>query len=356
MPKFDELYNETRMEIFHRYPLKSFNTFGLEVYAREFAVLENEEDIAVLVDRHRVAGYRMLLLGGGSNILFSGDYDGFVVKIGLKGKEVIDEDEESVVIRGAAGEDWDDFVGYAVQMGWGGLENLSGIPGTVGSSPIQNIGAYGCEMKDRFESLGAVDLCTGEYSEFDPARCRFGYRDSIFKTALKGRMLITHVDFRLDKKLVPNLSYEALKSKLGHIPPEDLTPQHFRNEVLQIRNSKLPDPHLLGNAGSFFKNPFISVSEFEKLKDLFSGIVSYPVEDKESHRITGYKLAAGWLIEKCGWKGYRDGDAGVHKDQALVLVNYGRATGIDILTLSEKIRNSVMEKFGVSLEREVNII
>lgn len=344
------------MEIFHRHPLKSFNTFNLEVYAREFAVLEHTDDIGILVEKHRVAGSRMLLIGGGSNILFSGDYDGFAVKVGLKGKEVIYEDDESVVIRGAAGEDWDDFVGYTVQMGWGGLENLSGIPGTVGSSPIQNIGAYGCEMKDRFESLGAVDLCTGEYSECDPARCRFGYRDSIFKTALKGRMLITHVDFRLDRKPILNLSYEALKSKLSHIPAEELTPLRVRNEVLQIRNSKLPDPHILGNAGSFFKNPFINVSEFEKLNDLFPGIVSYPVEDKENHRITGYKLAAGWLIEKCGWKGYRDGDVGVHKDQALVLVNYGRATGIDILTLSERIRNSVMEKFGVSLEREVNII
>lgn len=350
------------MEILSDIPLKPFNTFGIEAQAGEFAVLDDEKDIGFLVDYHRGGMKKMLLLGGGSNVLFSGDYHGLVVKINTKGTVVTDEDDESVTIRAAAGEVWDDFVEYTVSMGWGGLENLSGIPGLAGSSPIQNIGAYGSEMKDHFVSLEAVDLCTGEMTEFDKERCRFGYRDSIFKRALKDRMIIKGVTFRLSKKPACNLSYHALKQMLAGYPTNELTPALIRNAVMEIRRSKLPDPAIAGNAGSFFKNPVVTKLQLEQLKEKFPGIVHFQTSEPENDTTDGqfstvrFKLAAGWLIEQCGWRGFREGDAGVHKDQALVLVNFGKATGIDILKLAEKIKNSVKDKFGIKLESEVNII
>lgn len=350
------------MEILSGIPLKPFNTFGIEARAREFAVLDDEKDIEFLVDYHRGGMKKMLILGGGSNVLFTGDYHGLVVKINTKGRIITAEDNESVTIRATAGEVWDDFVEYTVGMGWGGLENLSGIPGMVGSSPIQNIGAYGTEMKDNFVSLEAVDLCTGELTEFDAERCRFGYRDSIFKRALKDRMVIKGVTFRLSKKPACNLSYHALKQTLAGYPVNELTPAVIRNTVLEIRRSKLPDPAIAGNAGSFFKNPVVTSRLLEELKEQFPGIVSYPVQQSENPvadcqpSAVNFKLAAGWLIEQCGWRGFREGDAGVHNDQALVLVNFGNASGIDILKLAEKIKNSVKDKFGIKLESEVNII
>jgi UDP-N-acetylmuramate dehydrogenase len=345
------------MKIFSHHSLKSYNTFGIEAFAREFAEVNSLEDLHKLVDIHMNEIKPLFILSGGSNILFTGDISALVIKMNTLGKEVIKENDDEVYLRVAAGEDWDGLVEYCVDKGWGGLENLSGIPGLVGSSPIQNIGAYGAELKDAFESLEAVNICTGETTAYDAEQCQFGYRHSIFKRALKGRVVITHVVFRLKKKPLFNLSYQALKQKLEQLPDQEITLQMVREAVLQIRASKLPDPKVIGNAGSFFKNPVVSQSQLEALKTSFPGIVSFEAPPADCRLPTaGFKLAAGWLIEQCGWKGYRGGDAGVHKDQALVLVNYGNASGLEILDLAGKIQRSVMEKFGIMLEREVNVV
>jgi len=357
------------MEIFSHFPLFTLNTFGLEVFAKAYCEVRTVDGLMQVVEHHRSEPMQKLFLGGGSNILFTGDFNGLVVKMSIPGKEILFEDEDHVLLRVGAGEDWDQLVDYCVHRGWGGLENLSGIPGQVGSSPIQNIGAYGTELKDHFESLDGINLCTGENFTYDAERCQFGYRDSIFKRALKGRVVITHVVFRLKKKPVINLSYNALKQKLEQQAGEKVTLKRVREAVLEIRASKLPDPKIIGNAGSFFKNPVVIAKQMEVLKEQFPEIVYNPVPGSGS-RVPGtenptadrrpptadFKLAAGWLIEQCGWKGYREGDAGVHKDQALVLVNYGKATGMDILELAGRIQRSVREKFGVTLEREVNVV
>lgn len=371
------------MEIFSHHPLKACNSFGINVYAQKFIEVTAVKELADLLKEHS-EGYRKLyILGGGSNILFTDDFDGTIVKVSNRGIEILKEDEAEVHLRVAAGEDWDGLVEFCVDKGWGGLENLSGIPGQVGSSPIQNIGAYGSELKDHFISLEAVNKCSGEPIKYTTEDCRFGYRDSIFKRALRGRVVITHVIFRLDKKAVFNLTYQALKQKLAHLSPEEIDLRTIRETVLQIRASKLPDPKVIGNAGSFFKNPVVGYSKIQELKEKFPGIVYYEnsirqladqipsaswrtnqIPNSNSDALTAdrrpqaadCKLAAGWLIEQAGWKGYREGDAGVHKDQALVLVNYGKATGREILDLSMKIQRSVKEKFGIELEREVNVI
>jgi UDP-N-acetylmuramate dehydrogenase len=365
------------MEIFSHHPLKSYNTFGIEAYAREFVEVITDDELKHLLSQYRSGSKKLNILGGGSNILFTGDFEGTVVKISTHGMEVLMEDQEEVHLRVAAGEDWDGLVEFCVNKEWGGLENLSGIPGQVGSSPIQNIGAYGTELKDHFVSLEAINQCTGETIHYGPEDCQFGYRDSIFKRALKGRVVITHVVFHLQKKPVFNLTYQALNQKLEHLSVDEINLHKIRETVLQIRSSKLPDPKVIGNAGSFFKNPVVSFSILEELKERFPGVVYYEstqltvdsgqfIESPTTNHETltadcqlstaNFKLAAGWLIEQCGWKGFREGDAGVHKDQALVLVNYGKATGREILDLSGQIQRSVKEKFGVDLEREVNVV
>lgn len=352
------------MDIIRHHSLKQYNTFGLEAIANEFVEIHSGKEMKDFFSSHRSTPLNLFILGGGSNVLFTGDFQGTVFKICLSGIEVVGEDAAHVYIRVAAGEDWDRLVAWCVGQGLGGLENLSGIPGQVGSSPIQNIGAYGAELKDHFHSLDAINRCTGEKVTMDAGRCHFGYRDSIFKRGLKGRMVITHVTFRLDKRPSVNLGYHALKNHLAHIPEPEITLQQVRDSVLEIRASKLPDPRLTGNAGSFFKNPVVRALQLERLKEQFPDIVYFEVAPagpqtqalEEGREGSAMKLAAGWLIEHCGWKGYREGDAGVHKDQALVLVNYGNATGLEILALSEKIRRSVQEEFGVELEREVNVI
>jgi UDP-N-acetylmuramate dehydrogenase len=386
------------MQKYRHYNLRSQHTFHIDVLADDFIVLESEEEIREFV---RDLPARTLFLGGGSNVLFLKDYQGTVVRIANRGIRMMQEDGDEVLVSAAAGEEWDGFVEFCAERGWGGLENLSGIPGTVGSSPIQNIGAYGTELKEHFHSLHAIDLDTCSDLILTADQCRFGYRDSIFKRELKGRAIITEVTFRLKKKAEPNLSYQALANKFRDVPVEEIGLQKIREAVLEIRNSKLPDPQLLGNAGSFFKNPVVGQDKIEELKEKFPGIVYFESQSarkaggpgdrgtggpgdkgtkgprdrgtrRQGDQETGgqgddmtadcrlstadWKLAAGWLIEQCGWKGYREGDAGVHKDQALVLVNYGAATGQEIFDLSEKIRVSVQEKFGVALEREVNII
>jgi UDP-N-acetylmuramate dehydrogenase len=362
------------MEIFSHQSLKEYNSFGIEAYAQKFIEVSVVDELTDLLKEHG-EGYRKLyILGGGSNILFTDDFDGTIIKVCNRGIEILKETEEEVHLRVAAGEDWDGLVEFCVDQGWGGLENLSGIPGQAGGSPIQNIGAYGTEIKDSLLYLEALNQCNGEPIRYATEDCRFGYRDSIFKRALRGRIVITHIILRLRKKPVFNLSYHALNQKLSHLSPDEINLRKIREAVLEIRSSKLPDPKEIGNAGSFFKNPIVSFTTMEGLKERFPGIVFNEVQTFQSSNVpernvhmdlltsdgltpTGdFKLAAGWLIEQAGWKGFREGDAGVHKDQALVLVNYGKASGREILDLSMKIQRSVKGKFGIDLEREVNVV
>lgn len=332
----------------HSISLKPYNTFGMDVLAKNFVEIKAEEELPALLKTINQYPGKVMFLGGGSNVLFTRDFDGLVVKIATKGIEIIDQDADFVYVRGMAGENWDDFVQFCVIRGFGGLENLSLIPGNVGTSPIQNIGAYGVEIKDTFYMLDAVSLRTGEFREFYPEDCAFGYRDSVFKNELKGQYLILSVTFRLTRKPVVNTSYGAIGAELA-VMGEAPSIKSVAKAVCNIRRSKLPDPNEIGNAGSFFKNPVIDHAKFNELKSSYPEIPAYPNEH-------GVKLAAGWLIEQCGWKGFREGDAGVHAKQALVLVNYGTATGNQMLNLAHKIIASVNEKFGVEIEPEVNII
>jgi len=339
------------MLIKENHSLKNFNTFGIDVSARYFAEVKTPEELRQVFERFPAEiTPPHLLLGGGSNLLFTANYQGLVIKINLKGLDVVEENESEVVIKAAAGEDWDQFVEYCVLHGWGGLENLSLIPGQVGSSPIQNIGAYGVEVKDCFESLEAYEKSSGNLRNFSAEACRFGYRDSIFKREAKGEYVILSVSFRLRKKdHLLKLGYGAIQTELQQRGISQPTITHVREVVCSIRQSKLPDPAVTGNAGSFFKNPVLKQAAYQRLRAEHPGLVAFP--DKG-----GIKLAAGWLIEQAGWKGYRQGDAGVHPLQALVLVNYGKASGKELAALSEKIKASVKKIFGVELETEVNII
>ena len=330
--------------------LHPFNTFHIESTARFYTEVKNIEQLRELAASGRLHENPVLVMGGGSNLLFTGNYKGIVVRIQNKGIEIVSRSSKSVLVKASAGENWHEFVTYCVNLGFGGLENLSLIPGSVGSSPIQNIGAYGVEMKDTFYSLEAIDILTGELKQYKPEECHFGYRDSIFKNELKGRVVIWSVTFNLSLHAVVHLEYGAIKQQLSDMGIENPEISDVSRAVCEIRHSKLPDPKLLGNAGSFFKNPTIDQKFAEKLIEAFPKMVSYQTEDGR------VKLAAGWLIEQCGWKGFREGDAGVHQNQALVLVNYGNAKGSDILTLAHRIQNSVYERFGVKLEMEVNVI
>lgn len=338
------------MEIEYDYPLRDLNTFGIAATAKAYARISSLDDWAALMQTPEYKQGPVLILGGGSNMLLVNDYPGLVAQVDLLGKEVISETEDEVVVAAGAGENWHAWVLFCVENGWGGIENLSLIPGRVGAAPIQNIGAYGVEIKDVFEYLEAVHLKTGDPVTFRLQQCHFGYRDSIFKRALRGEYLITKVAFRLSKKPVLNTGYGAIEQELAAIPAEKRTIQDVSQAVIRIRQSKLPDPAVIGNAGSFFKNPEIPTAQFEALLLQFPGIVGYPV----SETIT--KVPAGWLIEQAGWKGKRFGEYGVHANQALVLVNYGNARGADIYQLSTDILQSVKGKFGIDLEREVNVI
>lgn len=334
--------------IVQNFNLKQFNTFGMDVRASEYTEIIDESqlpDLLRLIGRY---DGKVLFLGGGSNVLFTSDYEGLVVRMATKGIEIVDQDDTYVYVRGMAGENWDDFVQFCVERNFGGLENLSLIPGNVGSSPIQNIGAYGVEMKDTFYMLDAVSLRTGEFREFFSDECSFGYRSSVFKHELKGQYLILSVTFRLSKRPELNTSYGAIPAEIeamGEVP----SVRSVARAVTSIRRSKLPDPLELGNAGSFFKNPVVSNQQFNEIRTAYPDIPAYAADN-------GTKLAAGWMIEQCGWKGYRDGDAGVHARQALVLVNFGKASGNQIYSLALQIIDSVRSKFGVDLEPEVNIL
>lgn len=333
------------------FSLRAFNTFGIEAEARQFVEISSIDQYVALRTSGKYAHLPHLFLGGGSNVLLTQAQEALIVKISIPGISVVKEDADFVWLKGGAGVVWDEFVQYAVNHGWSGLENLSLIPGTVGAAPMQNIGAYGAEIKDTFDSLEALNLQTLAIEVFDAKACAFGYRESFFKRAGKGLYLIGSVTFKLSKKPSVKTSYGAIQEVLATKGITQPSIRDVADAVIEIRKSKLPDPKEIGNSGSFFKNPTVSASEASRLMAEFPGIPNYPVEGS-----TEVKFPAGWFIEKAGWKGFRRGDAGVHAKQALVLVNYGEATGAEILALSEEIKQSIKDTFGVSLETEVNIL
>ena len=342
------------MQITENISLKKYNTFGIDVKAKYFAGFTNISELNELLEFKKPTNIHqqppVLILGGGSNILFTKNVDGLVLKNEIKGIEKINEDEEYVYVKAGAGENWHQLVLHCLQNNWAGLENLSLIPGNTGASPMQNIGAYGIEIKDVFYQLEAFHLQEKKIVNFGLNDCEFGYRESAFKRKLKGQFVINSVTYRLNKTPKFNSSYGAVNQALEAMGVKDLSIQAISQAIINIRSSKLPNPAEIGNAGSFFKNPEIDAVTFQKLKNTHPSIVGYSVASGM------VKLAAGWLIEQCGWKGYRKGDAGCYSKQALVLVNYGHAKGNEIYNLSGEIIQSVQNKFGVLLEREVNII
>ena len=324
------------------------NTFGIHVNARYFALFQSVNELKRLLnDRPQVP---LLILGGGSNILLTKDFEGFVLKNELKGIDIVSETESEVLVKAGAGEIWHEFVLYCIEHGYAGLENLSLIPGSVGASPMQNIGAYGVEIKDVFHSLEAYHIESGEMHTFDKEACAFGYRESVFKRKFKDQYVILNVTYRLNKKPNLNTSYGAIESELNKMGITAPTIRDISNAVIAIRSSKLPDPKVIGNAGSFFKNPVVDQTVVDQILKTHPDAPNYPAEPGKR------KLAAGWLIEQAGWKGKTLENYGVHKLQALVLVNYGGATGDQVFQLSSEIIADVEAKFGVTLEREVNIL
>ena len=336
------------MQIQENISLLPFNTFRIAVNAKYFVEVKNIAELQSVLASDICKQNELLVLGGGSNLLLTKDFDGLVIRLGIRGITVCEQDGEVFVEAGAA-EVWNDFVLYCVAQNFAGLENLTLIPGTVGASPVQNIGAYGVEIKDTFHSLLAIEIATGEVKVFDKAACKFDYRESIFKSELKNKYIIASVVFKLQKNAALKLSYGAIQEELKNRGIERPSIKDVSDVVAAIRVAKLPDPSTIGNSGSFFKNPIISASLFQQLVSEFPAIVHFPLADGQE------KLAAGWLIEQCGWKGKQIGNAGTWKNQALVLVNFGGASGKEIYDFSELIIQSVKAKFGVELAREVNI-
>jgi len=334
-------------QIQHNISLKPYTTFGVEAKASHFVSFSSEDELNELLKDHRLNDLPALVLGGGSNILFTRDFEGLVMHNNIRGIEILEEDDSQVLVKAGAGENWDDFVGYTVAQGWNGLENLSYIPGNVGASPIQNIGAYGTEVKETIEKVHTLNRETFAPLSYSNEDCQFEYRNSIFKHRLKGKRVITHVLFRLSKNPDFKLNYgnlnETVKQKGA------VTLQSVRDSVIEIRRQKLPEPEETGSAGSFFKNPVIYSQAHQELKAARPDMPSYPMDNNQ------HKIPAGWLIDQLGWKGYREGDAGVHHKQALVLVNHEKASGREIYELSRRIRESVLAEFNIDLEYEVNI-
>ncbi|WP_337380219.1 UDP-N-acetylmuramate dehydrogenase [Phocaeicola coprophilus] len=329
--------------------LLPYNTFGMDVKASRFVEYASVEELRGLWNAEREAVARALHIGGGSNLLFASDYEGLILHSAIKGYTVVKETEEEVEVRVGAGEVWDDFVAYTVANGWYGAENLSLIPGEVGASAVQNIGAYGVEAKDLIVSVDTFGLETGEERRFMREECRYAYRESVFKQKLKGKYAVTFVTYRLKKHPVFHLEYGNIRAELekqGCLV--DL--ENVRRIIIAIRQAKLPDPKVLGNAGSFFMNPIVPKMQFEALLAQYPDMPHYPVDDAH------VKIPAGWMIDRCGWKGKRVGHAGVHEKQALVLVNCGGATGKEVMHLAEEIVASVRERFGVTIRPEVNYI
>ena len=337
------------MKVFKDYPLLLHNTFGMDVKAALFIEYGSVEELKEVLRMPEVKEGRWLHIGGGSNLLFTGDYPGAVLHSAIKGHEIVKENGEEVIVRVGAGEVWDDFVAYTVAQGWYGAENLSLIPGEVGASAVQNIGAYGVEAKDLITEVEAVDVNTGEERVFKNEECGYAYRESVFKLSLKRRYVLTQVSFRLKKTPSYQLDYGNVRTELEKRGC-GLTLENVRQTIIDIRNAKLPDPKIQGNAGSFFMNPMVSRSQFEALLAQYPQMPHYEVDARR------VKIPAAWMIDQCGWKGKQLGRAGVHDKQALVLVNLGGATGKEIIRLSEEIQKSVSDKFGVCISPEVNYV
>jgi UDP-N-acetylmuramate dehydrogenase len=337
------------MEILNHFSLKNYNTFGIEANAKQFVGVHSVADLKTVLIENKAKN--KFILGGGSNMLLTQDIDALVIHIDLKGKKIVKENDDFVWVESQAGENWHEFVLWTINQNFGGLENMSLIPGNVGTTPVQNIGAYGTEIKDTFVSCSALKIDTLEMKKFSNEACHFGYRESVFKNEVKDQYIITSVVFKLTKRNHKiNISYGdiALELEKNNIPTPTL--KDVSNAVITIRQSKLPDPKVLGNSGSFFKNPIVLKSDFEKIHQKFPEMKFYEISETE------VKVPAGWLIEQAGFKGKRYGDAGIHKNQALVLVNYGSATGQEILNVSRKIQDTIFNTFGIHIEAEVNII
>ena len=337
-------------EIKETISLKPYNTFGLEAKAKYFAIFRSVEDLKEILQDQRFKKEKKLFLGGGSNILLMNDFDGLVLKNEIKGIEIVSENSEKAALKAGGGENWHSFVLESIERNLSGIENLSLIPGTVGAAPMQNIGAYGVEIKDVFVELEALNLETFDVEIFDKEKCNFGYRESYFKHEGKGKYVILNVSFELSKIPNFNVSYGAIKDTLDEMGVKELSTKAISDAVISIRKSKLPDPAEIGNSGSFFKNPEIEKSLYDKVKEQYPSIPSYPIDENT------VKVPAGWLIEQAGWKGKRVGDIGVHAKQALVLVNYGGGKGQEIAELAYEIQASVFEKFGITINPEVNFI
>lgn len=337
------------MVIQTNYSLKKYNTFGIEAKAKEFVAVHTTEELKTIVKENQ--SKTKFILGGGSNMLLTQDIEALVIHIDLKGKKIIKENQDFVWVQSMAGENWHEFVLWTIDQNFGGLENMSLIPGNVGTTPVQNIGAYGTEIKDTFVSCDAMHIGSQEIITFTKEDCHFGYRESVFKHEAKDQYIITSVVFKLTKHSHKiNTSYGDITKELEKHSVTIPTLKDVSNAVIAIRKSKLPDPNELGNSGSFFKNSIISKKQFEKIHTLHPEMPHYIISETE------VKVPAGWLIEKAGFKGKRFGDAGIHKNQALVLVNYGNATGQEILAVSKEIQATVLKKFGIAIEAEVNII
>ena len=337
------------MQIHNNFSLKKYNTFGIEAKAKQFVAVHNIDELKSVLENH--VSDKKFILGGGSNMLLTQDINALVIHVDLKGKKIINEDDDFVWVESQAGENWHEFVLWTINQNFGGLENMSLIPGNVGTTPVQNIGAYGTEIKDTFVSCEAMNILSQEMKSFTKEDCNFGYRESVFKQEAKDKYVITSVVFKLTKRNHKiNTSYGDITKELEKQNVTTPTLKDVSNAVIAIRQSKLPDPKELGNSGSFFKNPIISKELFEKVQQKFPEVKFLEVSPTE------VKVPAGWLIEHSGLKGYRKDDAGVHKNQALVLVNYGNATGQDILNLSKYVQKTVFDKYGIAIEAEVNVI
>ena len=338
------------MNLLRDHSLKNFNTFGVDVKTKFFTEVFSEEELIALIKDENLRKEKKYLLGGGSNILFTKNFDGIIIKVSIGGIKVIDENSDSVLIRAGAGIIWNDLVKFCVEKNFGGIENLTLIPGTVGAAPIQNIGAYGQELADIFESLSGAYIESGERKIFNKKECNFSYRSSIFKNELKNKFVITSVRLKLSKNPELNSSYKILEEFLSEKKITNPTIKDISSAVASIRRNRLPDPSKIGNAGSFFKNPVMRKKEYSKLKSEFPEIVSFPSEGDS------VKLSAGWMIEKCGWKGKRVGEVGTSPDHALIVCNFGKASGAEILEFTMRLKEEVANKFGIKLEEEVNIL
>ncbi|MDD4198153.1 MAG: UDP-N-acetylmuramate dehydrogenase [Paludibacter sp.] len=336
------------MHFYQNHSLLNYNTFGLDVKTKYFFEFYSEEDLKEVLQHNYVRDNPLLVIGQGSNLLFLNDFDGVVLHSAIRGIQVVEETEDAIIIEVGSGVIWDDLVGYCVKQGWSGIENLSLIPGETGAAAIQNIGAYGVEIKDVVQKIKAIRIADGQSSVFEQEECHYAYRESIFKKTLKGQYVVTSVIIRLSREPIFNLSYNHLEKEV--LKNGVINLENIRNTIIQVRESKLPDPKILGNAGSFFMNPVVTRAKYEALQSQFPEMPHFFVSEQEE------KIPAGWLIEQCGWKGRTIGKVGVHAKQALVLINCGGAKGKEIADLAHQIQQSVAEKFGIALTPEVNFI